>query len=236
MALGRFWQKKMGSLRRAIDRLSYIGRASGTLVYIGANRGHGLRRIAHRYAQVFAFEPNPVCFAELEKRFRFKRNVTLINAACSTEEGCTTLFVSNNQGIASSLSPLRSDNVWHDDNGLAVERAIEVRTINVSDYLFRQNVTYIDMYVSDIQEYDLQVLETMKVWIDKKIIKNIQIELSLTGTKSQYINAPNNSIDKAKEILMKNYFMIASGTGTLELNKFIKNDEFFSYDTLWQSR
>ena len=232
--MGRFLRKNLGNLKRAWERLSYLGRGKGTLVYVGANRGHGLNRIAHRYARVFAFEPDPVAFEQLRRRFRFRSGITLVNAACGKTAGESTLFVSNNHGIASSLSPLRPDNLWRDVSGLSVASERKVTIINLADFLAEAGVGQIAMYISDIQEHDLDVLETIQPYLDAGRIDQIQIELTYSKQSSQYLDAPDNSLAKAEALLGGRYEMIASGMGELVENQTIHLENHENFDTLWR--
>lgn len=57
----------------------------------GANVGTVTKRLAETGATVYAFEPDPVAFAELTKRCEDYPNVCLINAAVGTSAGTATL-------------------------------------------------------------------------------------------------------------------------------------------------
>lgn len=73
-----------------------------TLIYIGANNGHTLWSLFDKFDKVYAFEPDPEIFSELDRKFRQFEWVTLVNAACSDFNGKSKFYVTNNR-VASSL-------------------------------------------------------------------------------------------------------------------------------------
>lgn len=66
---------------------------SGSVVYdIGANVGLFTRLFSNIGCTVFAFEPHPGAFRELERMFAVSRNVNLFNLAISDEDGHAPLY------------------------------------------------------------------------------------------------------------------------------------------------
>lgn len=57
------------------------------VIDLGANQGVYTELLAGTGAQVYAFEPEPWCFSQLEKRVGTLNNVTLINAAAMLDDG-----------------------------------------------------------------------------------------------------------------------------------------------------
>lgn len=212
--LGQVRKWKVG-IRRFLNRQLYRFRApQGTLVYVGGNRGHGLRRIAHRYGKIVVFEPDPVPFAALCQRMKWHRNIRFVNAACSTEAGEADLFVTNNNGVASSLSPLRDDNTWSAANGLKVANVIRVKTVKLLDVLAEEGIDRIETYVSDIQNHDLAVLRTLEPLVRAGRIATIEIECNADSVRSQYDGAPDCSLSAVRAFLEPEYRLDAIGEGT----------------------
>jgi FkbM family methyltransferase len=86
-----------------------------TLVYVGANIGNSLWGIFDKFDEVYAFEPDPEIFEQLNKRFRQFEWVTLINAACSFDDAplwtwlaCVRLCVRPKPQPSTSSNPLIS--------------------------------------------------------------------------------------------------------------------------------
>ena len=94
-----------------------------TLVYVGANEGNSLWGIFDKFDKVYAFEPNPEVYNILRRRFKQFEWVTLINAACSTEDGETDLYVTPNL-VSSSLSDVNTEKYGGD----AASRKVTVKT------------------------------------------------------------------------------------------------------------
>jgi len=69
---------------------------------IGAHNGHTVEAVADMdFDQIFSFEPMPEQFAELERRFGYLPNVTLLPFGLSNETGKRSLYGSNNNLEAS---------------------------------------------------------------------------------------------------------------------------------------
>ena len=150
-----------------------------TLVYVGANVGSTLWTIFDKYDSVYVFEPDPEMFSELKKRFNQFEWVTLVNAACSEKKGKAQFFITPNR-VSSSLSVVSTST--HDENHPQRDfKEIEVDTINLSEYLTEEGVEYIDYYLSDAQGSDLNILKTLKPFIDDKKIGEMYIETHGNG-------------------------------------------------------
>lgn len=77
----------LGMMEGIISQL----RPGDIAVDCGANVGLVTRRLADTGATVYAFEPDPVAFKQLEDRLGDRPNVCLIPAAVAAEEGTATL-------------------------------------------------------------------------------------------------------------------------------------------------
>ena len=83
-----------GDLRDAVNHLdkSFFLNSESIAIDCGANIGN-LTSIFRRFgAKVFAFEPNPVAFKFLQKRFRYVQDVHLFNEAVSDKNGEMELY------------------------------------------------------------------------------------------------------------------------------------------------
>ena len=184
-----------------------------TLVYLGANTGFSLYQLIDKFDQVYAFEPDPETFKELKRRVGQFEWVTLVDAACSTENGKTTFYVTQNT-VSSSLGPpsaaftKKLETVC--EGGVVKE--IEVETINLGEYLKEQGVEFIDLYVSDCQGSDLNVLKTMKEYIDNDKIGELYIETH--GDDTQIYTGLDNQYSGFKNLLKKNFDFIHAILGS----------------------
>ena len=185
-----------------------------TLVYVGANVGVSLWSLFDKFDKVYVFEPDPEMFSDLKRRYNQFEWVTLVNAACSDKNGQAKFYVTSNR-VASSLGNPSDEFVEgykKIDSGSTVIKEIEVNTINLGEFLSEQKVNFIDLYYSDCQGSDLNVLKTMKPFIDEKKIGEMYIETH--GDGSQIYMGLDNQLSGFKKLLGENYNFIHATMGT----------------------
>ena len=203
-----------------------------TLVYIGTNVGNSLWGMFDKYDSVYAFEADPEMFIELNKRFKQFEWVTLVNTACSESDGEKDFYVTPNR-VSSSLADvsLREKELGCPE----MLKKITVKTINLGKYLKDNNVEYIDYYLSDIQGSDLNVLKTVKDFIDSKKIGELFLETH--GNGFELYDGLDNQFDGFKQILSENYEFIHASlgrlNGTIVKEKDIPSDER-EWDSYWK--
>jgi len=206
-----------------------------TLVYVGANCGNCLWNMIQDYDQVYAFEADPEIFSELNKRFHQFEWVTLVNAACAEEKGKAKFYITPNR-VSSSLSTV-SSTTHNDDHPQRQYREIEVDTINLHEYLLEEGVDFVDFYLSDIQGSDLNVLKTMKPFIDECKIGEMFIETH--GDNLYIYDGLYNQFQGFKELLNKNYEFVYASLGSMN-NKIVKEEEIpegeYEWDSYWRLR
>ncbi|MDC9727545.1 MAG: hypothetical protein PSN35_06900 [Candidatus Thioglobus sp.] len=126
---------------------------------------------------------------------------------------------------------------WEDGRSDKIEmiRVIKVPCINLYNFLQQHNIDLIEDYISDIQGFDLQVLKTLKPYIDKKKIKNITCEVLKNKNTAIYSNLPNNSEEGFNLLLNDNYECVAKGAGILIDGDFSGvPDEWWEMDCKWR--
>jgi len=203
-----------------------------TLVYVGANVGSSLWEMFDKYDSVYVFEPDPEMFSQLKRRFEQFEWVNLINAACSEKKGKTKFFITPNR-VSSSLSVV-STSTHDEDHPQRNFREIEVNTINLFEYLTENGVEYIDYYLSDTQGSDLNILKTLKPFIDDKKIGEMYIETH--GNGLYLYDELDNQLDGFKELLSENYKFVHASLGRLN-NKIVAEDDIpegeYEWDSVW---
>lgn len=203
-----------------------------TLIYIGANVGFTLGTLVNSFDRVYAFEPDPEMFDKLKSRYSSKDGVTLINAACSTEDGEANFYITGNR-VASSLGDGSKDFKDYHGYNASVIKEITVKTINLAKYLESEGVEYIDLYFSDAQGSDLSILKTMKGFIAGGKIGELFIETHADG--HFLYEGLDNQLSGFKEILSDNYDFIHASLGAFngkivtEENLVPGDPEFDSY-------
>jgi len=203
-----------------------------TLVYIGANCGNSLWNLIDKFDSVYAFEPDPEIFEQLNRRYRQFEWVTLVNAACSLEKGETDLYVTPNR-VSSGLSDINIETYGGDP----AFKTVRVKTVNLSEYLKENGIDYIDLYYSDCQGSDLNVLSTIKEYIDDKKIGEMFIETH--GDGIFLYKGLDNQFSSFKKLLSENYEFVCASLGRLDGKVVDENqipDGEYEWDSLWKVR
>lgn len=201
-----------------------------TLVYVGANVGNSLWGIFDKFDKVYAFEPDQEIFKELNKRFRQFEWVTLVNAACSFEDGESYLYVHPNR-VSSGLSEIDIEKYGGEPSG----DPVKINTINLLNFLKKEEVDYIDLYYSDCQGSDLNVLTTIKEYVDNKKIGEMFIETH--GNKIFLYKGLDNQFSSFKKLLKQNYDFVYASLGRLN-GKIVEENEIpdgeYEWDSYWR--
>ncbi len=211
----------------------------GTLVIIGLESGGVFSLMNQAYEKCYAFEANPDRFIKLEKKYGNDQRIKLFNMAVAQYDGEITFNISsNNNGASSSVGNF--DENWQEEyegEKIKMVKSITVPCINLYNFCLKNNISFIDDYVSDIQGMDLEVLKTMKPMIDKKQIGSITCEVTKNGKKNIYKDLPDNSENGFAELLNKNYKLVAKGWGVLKDNRFETiPDTAWEMDCKWKLR
>tara|TARA_B100000073_G_scaffold311665_1_gene284893 strand:+ start:1268 stop:1933 length:666 start_codon:yes stop_codon:yes gene_type:complete len=182
----------------------------GTLVYVGANVGDSLGRVASNFDRVYAFEPDPEMFERLFQRYGQDKKFTLVNAACSLEDGEANFYITGNR-VASSLGDgIQEFKDFHGYNAEVIKE-ITVKTINLAKYLKEEGVDVIHLYYSDCQGSDLNVLKTLKEWVDAGNIGELFLETH--SEKQNIYHGLENKLSGFKELLSENFDLVHASLG-----------------------
>lgn len=149
-------RRKQLSLDEFDQRLSKLT-SSDVCLDLGANMGEFTEKIARTGATVHAYEPDPHCFAALQKRFADRPNVHLHNAAVARTAGFATLRRQLNFDEAPDKFSQGSSIVVQDP-ALYQADGIRVRTVAFADVVtgFGQPVAIVKM---DIEGAEFDILE-----------------------------------------------------------------------------
>jgi FkbM family methyltransferase len=143
-------------------------------------------------AKIYTFECNPYCIDLCEKRLAEVNNVNikLIKNAVFNEEKILNFYPvdmlnspSKNHG-ASSLFQINPD-YWQWEPVLQEQKAIEVKSIRLDNYLKSQNVTKVDIVWADLQGAELFALQGLGNYIKDVIALQAELEW-----KPQYLGQP----------------------------------------------
>tara|TARA_B100000686_G_C16754884_1_gene954810 strand:- start:486 stop:1109 length:624 start_codon:yes stop_codon:yes gene_type:complete len=200
------------------------------LVYIGANIGNSLWQLFDKFDRVFVFEPDPETFEKLSGKYKQFEWVTLVNAACSDSDGEKDLYVTPNR-VSSSLSEVNVE----DYGGDPAFKTVRVKTINLLNFLKKENVDHIDLYYSDCQGSDYTILSTIKEYLDEQKIDQLYIETHGDGVF--LYKGLDNQFSNFKELLSENYDFIHASLGRLD-GKIVSESDIpegeYEWDSLWR--
>lgn len=209
----------------------------GVLIFIGMDASGAFSLLHRGYKFCYGFEPNPRRFAVLKSKYNSFDNIRLLNVAVTTYNGEIDLNISNNDGASSSIGEFDPNWDKYKEGRVRMDKTINVKCINLYDFLIKNNINYIDDYISDIQGMDLEVLKTLKPMIKNKMIKTIICEVTKNEKQNIYHNLPDNSERGFQNLLKDNYKLVAKGSGILLVNKFdpIPKDTW-EFDCKWSLR
>lgn len=216
---------------------SYIKKKKDVLVIIGLDPD-GEFNILHRgYKKCYGFEANPERYSKLIKKFDKYKNIHIYNAAVADYDGEIEFNISNNNnGASSSIGNFKSD--WlktHATQNIKMVKKIKINCINLYNFCQKKDIQFIDDYISDIQGMDLQVLRTMKTFVDNRLIGTIRCEVTKNEHKNIYSDLPDNSENGFNELLNTNYVLISKGWGILVDYKFDKiPKQSWEMDCKWE--
>jgi len=237
-------QKLIKTIKNPIKALRFISlylyhkfrKKRGVLLFIGMEPGGVFSLMHFGYEKCYGFEAYPERFEKLQKKYQNNPSIQLFNAAAANYDGEITFNISsNNDGASSSIGNFKKE--WEQEyKGEKIEmiRSITVPCINLYNFCKKQNIEFIDEYVSDIQGMDLEVLKTLKPMIDKKQIGRITCEVAKDEKGNVYKDLPDNSETGFSKLLYTNYKLIAKGWGVLKDNTFDKiPEDAWEMDCRW---
>ena len=137
-------------------------------VDVGAKYGVWTLRLAKRFSQVHAFEPNPESFSLLERNTNRLKNINLYACALGEESGLTDFYIHERPGYSSFV-------IKYEDHIRTI--TVPVRTLD--SFCFR-NVGLIKI---DTEGYELPVLKGGKDTIGREK-PQLYIELHVLQQKS----------------------------------------------------
>ena len=196
-------------------------RKRGTLVYAGLNVGDSFQKIFFKYERVIGFEPNIENYKKVSYYNKYK-GVEIFNFALSDKKGKVKFYLPDNKNNDASASLSR----FSKSNRYQSRKSIEVKTINLCDFLIKKSVNRIDFYISDIEGYDYKVLLTIfDKYIEPGKVKMIQVEAVNDLVDNPYLDCSNYEYDFDK-LLLNQYEKIGRGSG------FVKPGDNFTGNTL----
>jgi FkbM family methyltransferase len=134
-----------------------------TIFDVGANTGQTTRKYRDSFpsALIYAFEPCPYIFNEFTSNFDNDSRVIPYNIAISDISGTSYLFLNKNSGTNSMQEINRNIDIDLYVNPEFVENIgkVQVPVTSLDNFVFGNNIEYIDILKMDIQGNELQALK-----------------------------------------------------------------------------
>jgi FkbM family methyltransferase len=145
----------MGEHHEMHQRISV--QKGNTAIDVGANIGSYTLRLAKRFGQVVAFEPNPfnLRILRLNVNENKLKNIRIEGVALSDQIGDRSLFIQSHAGGTSSL-----DSAHY---GLDYDRVSRVRVMRLDDF----EILGVDLIKIDVEGAELQVLKGAESTIER---------------------------------------------------------------------
>lgn len=124
-------------------------------------------------AQIYAFEPSPKTYKQLQFKVSPYQNVKTQNIGLGDREDVTTLF---SLGEGSKLASVYNRQLEHKGTKMAYQEEIKITTLD--KFCSQEGITHIDLLKLDVEGHELKVLQGATDMLQKKAIRFIQFEFS----------------------------------------------------------
>ncbi|HVM87590.1 MAG TPA: FkbM family methyltransferase [Puia sp.] len=154
---------------------------------VGANRGDVSEKYFQLFpsAKIYAFEPFPECFENLQQRFESIRNINCVQMAISSKKEAKDFFVNRS---ADTNSLYKSNSIGLSSDKLVENvSTIQVNCISIDEFCEENNIQNIDILKMDIQGGELNALKGAVKLLKDQRIKLIYSEVFFV---EQYIAQP----------------------------------------------
>jgi FkbM family methyltransferase len=200
-----------------------------TLVYLGCNQGDSLFRLLNfNFDKILCIDADPIAIDTLTKRFGHIKNLIIINTCLVPDKNISEVefYFNKNRATNSILKP----------KCLEIEEKKIIKASYLPNILDNYDIKNIDLYISDLQGKDFEVLETLKSLINDKKIEELFMETH-NDLNPYYYEAKNHVTDFTR-ILSENYKInyISSDSRLLnetEANNFLNNVNIGEADIHW---
>lgn len=166
-----------------------------TLVVVGPNRGdEQINELIREHHWVVLFEPLPDVAEFLRECCASESRAVVVEAACGTTAGVGRMTRYNRDGVSSSLGKCTKQAVeYYGGCDLSDSGEMEVRTVNLYDWLMESGIHEVETLVTDAQGMDLAILKTLEPMLSAGKIASVQCEADGDGFR-HYDGLPDNSV------------------------------------------
>ena len=163
----------IGSIkRRLLNKGAYVisyfrlrnilrGIDSGSLVIdCGANIGDITALFLGRGAQVICFEPDPMAFSALQKRFGGNPRIRLINSAVSDQNGKASFYLHKDRRDGGGEEYTVSSSLLREKKNVDAQKGIVVELTDLSEYVSALG-RKVDVLKLDVEGAEISILKKM---------------------------------------------------------------------------
>lgn len=141
---------------QTFDIIDYFLKKDGTALDLGSWSGVISLYMAHKAKIVYAIDPDPLCFEELQTNIRLNpelaKKIKPHQIAISDKKNIVQLSARKKYGQSSSSILSRSRDC---------ESSIKINTISLSDFIDQESIKQIDFIKMDIEGAEFQILPTL---------------------------------------------------------------------------
>jgi FkbM family methyltransferase len=160
------------------EQLRFADPKATTVFEVGAADGRDCLSYAESFplANVFAFEPIPSSFSQIELRARDNPRIYPVNEAMAEKVGTAKFHISQWHDASSLMQPKKTGSTF--DEYTASCSSIEVKVNTIDNFCAQNKIEKIDILKMDAQGAELKILEGAKESLDRRMIKLIYTEVS----------------------------------------------------------
>ena len=227
----RAWRYRLKVEKQEIKFMLSHLKAGQTVIDIGTHKGaytYWMSKYVGKYGQVFAFEPQPVLYNQLNTLLKHSNsnNVKLELLALSSSKGEATLLIPGKK-----TSPSAS---IHNNKQEGLSTKITVEKTTLDDYFCNQNQTPVNFIKCDVEGHELNVLTG-----GQKLLEKFQPIITLES-EARHCGVDNVMavFDLLQNLNYNGYFFNGESMSSLDnfdiyeyqlspINKFYVNNFFF---------
>jgi FkbM family methyltransferase len=146
-----------GGERQIRDVASSLSR-SDTVIDLGAHVGLVSIAFARRAKRVYAFEPHPEIFAQLQRNSAPHDNIVPIQAAAADVDGTATLYFDEVKKKSGSFT--ESSSIALGKSNLSYGKGTEVKTINLGRFISELDEP-VAMIKMDVEGYEYKLINAL---------------------------------------------------------------------------
>jgi FkbM family methyltransferase len=170
---------------------------SSLIIDCGANKGDISALFLNKNATVIAFEPDPLAFDLLQKRFEGNDNIECINKAVHDEASKAKLYFHEDRQQNDDSAYTVSSSLIQDKINIDADNSIEIETVDLDCFISKLNRP-VDLLKLDVEGAEICILNKL---IRNKTYK--KIGLILVETHENKIPRFTEKVEDLKAVIFK---------------------------------